>query len=463
VPGADAAARQALLRELLPAHLERLRWSAERLAAHQRNGLRALLRVAIDRSPFHARRLAGVVPEAVELADLAELPTMTKGDLMAAFDEVVTDRRATRAAVERHLAGTGVDAAELDGGFMVLASGGSSGERGVFVYSREAAATYLLACLRPGLARMLAMFGTLPDEPPPVAIVAAGSAVHATRGLASLFGGDLMDVTSIDATDPLPAVVERLNGLRPLLLQGYPTAVRRLADEQLAGRLRIAPLSVTTSSEPLTPADRARIGEAFGVGVRDQFGSTEGLVGVSAPDQPAIVLASDLCIVELVDADDRPVAPGTPSAKLLVTNLFNHVQPLVRYELTDCFTRVPAAADEADADGHLRVTVEGRADDELRWGPVVVHPLVVRTVMVKTPAVREFQVQQTSGGIDVACVADERFDADDLRARLAAGLDGAGLADPEVTVRVVAADRLVRHPVTGKTRRFLPLPTRPRP
>jgi phenylacetate-coenzyme A ligase PaaK-like adenylate-forming protein len=130
VTDAGLAARHGLLRPALPEEIGRLSWSAERIAEHQRDALRSLLRTAIDRSPFHAGRLAGVVPEAFELDDLASLPVMTKAEMMAAFDEVVTDSRVTRSAVEAHLAKTGFDAEELAGEFPVLASGGSSGERG---------------------------------------------------------------------------------------------------------------------------------------------------------------------------------------------------------------------------------------------------------------------------------------------------------------------------------------------
>jgi phenylacetate-coenzyme A ligase PaaK-like adenylate-forming protein len=454
VADAEQRSRHALIREGLPEHLERLRWPVGRIATHQRDALRSLLRTAIERSPFHAPRLAGVDPETFELADLESLPVMTKTEMMTAYDDIVTEPGLDRTRVEAHLAEIGFDAKELPGGFTALASGGSSGERGLFVYSREAAAQFVLAIVRPGVARIIALLGSLPDDPPSVAAVAAGSAVHATRSLASLFAGDLMHLTSIAATDPLPEIVARLNDLQPLLLQGYPSTIRHLANEQAAGRLRISPLSVTTSSEPLTTDSRARIGEAFGVGVCDQFGSSEGLVGTSPPDDPTIVLASDLCIVELVDTHGRPVPAGTASAKVLVTNLYNPVQPLIRYELTDVFTRQPDAA----SGGHLRVTVQGRSDDELRWGSVVVHPLVVRTVMVKTPAVTEYQVHQTPLGIDLACVGTADFDPEGTRVRLAASLQRAGLSHPEVTVRTTTADQLLRHPDTGKTRRFIPLP-----
>ena len=140
--------------------------------------------------------------------------------------------------------------------------------------------------------------------------------------------------------------------------------------------LQAAPMAVTTTSEPLDDGARARINEAFGVGVSDMFGSTEGVLGVSPPDDPVIQLASDLAIVELVDHDNRPVDPGTPSTKALVTNLCNRVQPLIRYELTDSFVERPTPSN-----GHMRVTVEGRRDDELTFPDnVVVHPSAIRSV-----------------------------------------------------------------------------------
>jgi hypothetical protein len=52
----------AALTSKLDAHLPRLGWDADRLAAHQLDCLRALLAHAMEHSPFHARRLAQVDP-----------------------------------------------------------------------------------------------------------------------------------------------------------------------------------------------------------------------------------------------------------------------------------------------------------------------------------------------------------------------------------------------------------------
>ena len=52
---------------------------------------------------------------------------------MANFDRIVTDKRLTRALVEQHLSSAQVGAA-LIGEYFVLATGGTTGERGIFVY-----------------------------------------------------------------------------------------------------------------------------------------------------------------------------------------------------------------------------------------------------------------------------------------------------------------------------------------
>ena len=176
------------------------------------------------------------------------------------------------------------------------------------------------------------------------------------------------------------------------------------------------------------------------------------MVGASAPDDPVIVLASDLAIVELVDDENRPVPAGTPSAKALITNLFNTAQPLIRYELNDCLVRQPDAPDH----GHVRVTIEGRTDDTLRYGDVTVHPLAIRSTLLAVPAVVEYQVTQTRCGIHVDVVAPDGIDEPSLSRSLRSALDRAGLADPEVTVTSI--DSIERITASGKIRRFVLLP-----
>jgi phenylacetate-CoA ligase len=200
----------------------------------------------------------------------------------------------------------------------------------------------------------------------------------------------------------------------------------------------------------LTPQDRAIITHGFGMPVINLFAATEGLVGLSDPGEDVLTFASDMCITELVDADHRPVPEGAPSARVLVTNLHNLTQPLIRYELTDSFVRHPDAGH-----GHLRATVNGRADDVFHYGNVSIHPHTIRSELTKSPAIREYQVRQAHTGVDVAIVVDDQLDDTALADTLEHSLHTAGLTEPHVTVRTV--NEIARHPDTGKTTRFIPL------
>lgn len=431
-------------------HFARMSWNSGQIQAAQRQGLVRLLAHAAEHSPFHARRLRGIDLSAVGPDDLSALPVMTKADMMDALDEVFTDRRLHRSDVESALARTRAEPVPLLGEYIALASGGCSGARGIFVLDRAALASFASALVRPPGSE------SAPPSPTGVvaAMVAAPSAVHATGLVTALTAGDSSfgRFHLVPATRPVAAIVEELNAIQPALLNGYASMLVRLAHEARVGRLQIRPAQVSSTSETLFPEMRAIITQAFGAPIFDGFGSTEGLVGKTGADDDTFAFNTDMCIVELVDGENRPTPVGVPAAKVLVTNLYNLVQPLIRYEFTDRFIRV------ADAPGHgyLRARVQGRNDEIFHYGDGTdIHPIVMRSVIVATSAVVDYQVTQTSNGIDVSAITTADFDADEFAARLVRALTEAGLQSPRVTVRIV--DRLDRHPVSGKFRRFAPL------
>ncbi|MGD0065410.1 MAG: hypothetical protein ABSB76_18445 [Streptosporangiaceae bacterium] len=74
-----------------------------------------------------------------------------------------------------------------------------------------------------------------------------------------------------------------------------------------------------------------------------------------------------------------------------------------------------------------------------RYGTVTIDPLVIRTVMVKTPGVIEYQVRQTDHGIDAAVVAEGALDQAALASALKRSLHTAGLREPDVYVHEIPA------------------------
>src|SRR4051812_9900924 len=149
--------RSGLQADLLAGYDElsaRMTWDRARIRRHQRERLAGLLRHAATRSPFHAERLAGLDLSDVGPDNLAALPIMTKAELMASFDDVVTDRRITRAGAEAALATADQEPAVVGDDALVMTSGGSSGPRGVFVLDPPAQRQFIGSLSRALVARL---------------------------------------------------------------------------------------------------------------------------------------------------------------------------------------------------------------------------------------------------------------------------------------------------------------------
>jgi phenylacetate-CoA ligase len=296
----------------------------------------------------------------------------------------------------------------------------------------------------------VAAAGGLPPEGLVIGMVGAGSPVHSS-GLGCVTATrPPVRLVSAPASLPIAEIVRRLNAAQPPNLLAYAAKLAELAREQRDGRLKLNLRSVASFAEAISMPERIAITEAFGVPVIDLFASTEGLVGHSEPGETVLTFAGDTCIAECVDDEGQPVPDGVASAKVLVTNLHNLTQPIIRYELTDRFT--PAGTSDG---GALRASVEGRSDDLFRYAEVSVHPFVIGAPLLHAPAVREFQIRQTERGADIAAVIDGDFDPSAVEAAVKRSLRQAGLARPQVGFRRVGA--LDRDAMTSKARRFIPL------
>jgi phenylacetate-CoA ligase len=232
--------------------------------------------------------------------------------------------------------------------------------------------------------------------------------------------------------------VARLNDFQPHHLNAYPSAAALLAEEKLAGRLRVSPEAVFTNSEPLSTELRQRLEQAFGVRPFNFYATTEGLYGHDC-ERGSMHLFDDMCIVENVDDDGAPVPPGEVGTRILVTNLFNRVVPLVRFEVSDLLAVDPEPCPCGRSLMRLGA-LEGRAEEVLRVGGVAVHPLQFALVTAD-PAVREFQVVQRGDALRVrVALRDGAAEAPArLRARLCARLEQLGVARPDIEVEPVAA------------------------
>jgi len=450
---ADEALRArhvALAGRLVEEHVARISWSRAQLAAEQRRALRVLLTVASSRSTWHRERLAGIDLENVAVEDIQTLPVMTKSDLMENFDDIVTDRRLTADVCANHLAHLDGDSYLFDE-YHVIASGGSSGQLGMFVYGWEAWATCYSSIVRFQV-RDWRSDPALVDVPRVVAVVAAARPTHISAAIGRTFSGTGMTRHLLPATLPLVDIVAGLNELQPTILQGYGSLLHRLALEARTGGLRIRPRRIVAISEPLLPETRALLAEVWGAPVSIGYGMSEGVFahgcahGTHLPD--------DLCLVEIVDSDGRAAPPGQLGQRILVTNLYNPVLPLIRYEVTD---EVRVDPEPCPCGSVLRRIddPQGRFDDTFGYPDgTMVHPHVFRDVLGQHPTLVEYQVRQTLRGADVAIVTDGPIDEPAVADRIAAALRHVGLVQAVVIVHAVAG---IDRQGSGKLKRFVPL------
>jgi phenylacetate-CoA ligase len=416
----------------------RERWSRPQLEELQRRGLRELVAHAVAHSPLQRERLAGL-----EDSELAGLPTMDKSLLMERWDEAVTVPGLRLADVEAHLAGLERDE-YLAGGYRAMATGGTTGQRGVFAFDRREWST----CLA-GFLRWSDFMGVRPRLPRlRIAAVGAVSPLHMTARFADTVDVGLHRVLRLDARAPADELAAALQRFRPDTLNGYPSALALLADEQLEGRLSISPWRVATTSEVRTPEMEARIVAAWDQVPYDVYGITEvGIFAVDCPHHEGMHLFEDLAIVEVVDAEGRPVPDGEPGARVLVTNLFNRTLPLIRYELPDLVTVSPQAC-PCGRPFRLVTEVAGRADDVLALPgpdgrPVPVHPLALRSPLAGRSDVRQYRIVHDAGGLEVEVVlaggVAAEVAAPEIAALLRERLSALGVQPPPVHVRPVAA------------------------
>lgn len=381
--------------------------------------LAELRRHAATASPHHAEALAGL-----EGAPLAELPVLTKDELVRDFDRITTDARVTAAALQRHV-DTSAPGTRL-GRYWVGASSGSSGRPVLLPSERREWAAKLTNAAR---AQAIVGAGAI-DGPRRVARIASPSSWHLSAQVGATLADPRRPTLRLPASRPMDELLHELQAWDPTVLNGYASILGAVADAQLAGEVGLRPRRVLSSGEPLTEGVRARIREAWGVEPHDQYVTTEaGFVAAECDAHDGMHVIEEDTVVEVLDD------------AVLVSVLASRTVPLLRYRIDDRVRVDP----EPCACGRTtpRLHVEGRARDLLAvrhgTGATPVHPVVFTQVLDRQPLAGWRVVHR--GGDVVVEVAGARDGFDELavvRDVGAALLDVTGAAVPVTVVRVDA-------------------------
>lgn len=449
------------MRARVPVLLERLDWPAEKLKAWREARLRELVRDAQVHSVWFGRRFAGIDAVALTEDSLKDLPPMTKDDVMAHFDEIVTDSRLTLDVCETHLAQLKSDAYLLDR-YHVSASGGSSGRRGLGVYDWEGWADGWAGFLR-CLVRLRARD---PDAAParnPIvaAAIAALDPTHMSSAVPQTFSDPTtMVMHRFPVTLPFEQIAAGVDALKPDLLIGYASMLHRLACAAQEGALAVTPKIIVSASEPLLAETRRAINTAWSARMLNFWASTEAMtLAVSCGFGPGMHLNDDQLIIEPVDADGHAVPCGVRAAKIYVTNLSNvRPLPLIRYEITDEVTLLDTQCPCGSAH-RLIDDLQGRLDDGFYYPRIgMIHPHIFRSRLSQERYIVEYQVRQTPRGAAIATCCNGEVDFARIQDSLVYDLDRIGLAAAEISIARV--DKIARQK-SGKLKRFVPLEPTP--
>lgn len=312
--------------------------SRDEIAGLQKDRLNALVAFARSNSKFYMEKYEGLPAH----PSLEMLPMVNKQELTSRMQDWVTDPDFSVEALESFIEEEGVGNLFMDK-YSVSTTSGTTGEPlRMMRDSRHVTINGALLQERLYNGPLLKEMPDLTGKMTKFASVLATGGHHAAstgfekRRAALAAEGITGTMELLSIGEPVSDMVQRLNAFQPEVVTGYPSVLHILAGEQKEGRLRINPNAVLCSAEQLTDDARKLMEEQFDCPVGNVFCSTEGGEVALLCDHGHMHLNPDWIIVEPIDRVGNPVVPGTMSEGVLVTNLANAVQPIIRYHVDDC-------------------------------------------------------------------------------------------------------------------------------
>lgn len=438
-----------------------------RILAIQKQRFRRLLHHTVKNSEFYQELYSGIDIDDCRLSDL---PIVTKSAMMDNFDRFTTDSRLKLREIQQWLADKNNDGKWYLEKFLPIATSGSTGEYAVVVYHRKALELVQasLSVRHPFGFRRSAYEHTIILLTQLLSAKARIAAIAVARGnlvaiikKAPAFHRFLAKLKILSMFDPIDQIVAALNEFQPDCLISYPFFFAILAREQLAGRLKIAfnhPLSfLAGGGEPLTEHTHRLALEAWNMRIQDDYGTAECyFMAASCHKFGRLHLMSDLCILEVVDGDYNPVPQGKYGEKILVTNLANFVQPIIRYEIEDVVAYAGHSC-ECGLPFPALLPIQGRTSDFLYFqkpqgGYERFHPYRFRGPLFYIKELHQYQIIQTARN-ELAFFyvpqSDEGNIEQQLRQTLEEALRQAGL-ESRVTLKLKRVETIARDDRSGK-------------
>jgi len=286
---------------------------------------RKLLKYAYNHSSFYHELYTNSGIKSNQLNDIPidDLPPINKNMIINNFERIITLKN-SKANEILSFAYENRDPLKLyKDKYQVVHSSGSSGTSSVTIYSlKEMAIAYSLTMrmLTPekGKFYKTAYYAGVDGR-----FAGASFAMQSSRSFFKKYN----DSRYLDINASLGETIDELNDFQPNILTGYGMGIAILAKNQEKGRLKIKPEMIIIGGEAIASADYQVIKDAFHVPVNDLYGASECYcMGIGKEEYNGIYLMEDYNYIEIMDDH------------ILVTNLFNYTQPVIRYRIDDILT-----------------------------------------------------------------------------------------------------------------------------
>jgi phenylacetate-CoA ligase len=416
------------------------RASPQELLAYQRALIEALVIHARDHVPYYRDRLACLfgVDGAIDLSRWSEVPILTRQDAVAHFAEIRAPQLPEQFGAIQEFWTSGTSGSPLN--FTVNA---------VARVAYNAAMTRLVLWYDADLAQPMAQIRVFRQGEP--ATYPDGKSWKGwSRACPDAY------THGLDLRTPARQQVEWLIRKGCHYLTTSPSNAMAIAYAATPAQARELGLKLIFSiGETVIPGARELIAERLGARLVGIYSSEEvGIIATECPEAPHYHVTAENTLVEIVDENAQPVAPGE-SGRVLVTGLYNYATPFIRYDIGDvaipsdvpcpCGRSLPVITQIIGRTRNAFIFKDGTRAWPRVWDARAMQALV---------PCREFQIVQTGyETIEFRYVPDGSERAADL-----AGLNAYAREHlhPSVEVATVETTTLTRSP-GGKHEPFISL------
>jgi phenylacetate-CoA ligase len=417
--------------------------SPEELTRRQNVRLNALLRYAVERVPYYKQQMKSPGRTAENL-QLQSFPVMNKSLIRSRLQEFL----ATGVPEHRRMA---------------RRTSGSTGEPFLHYLDSDTIpiiyASHLFYDswfgLRPFDKYLRIVFPHQPDHAGASASWLARARHRCTAQLKHVYERMTQEFVSVFEVGPeqIGLVYRRIAAFRPDFVLGYTSTLATAAEHLLEqGRELPYPIrGVITIGETVTPLRRKLIERYFRSPIINRYGLREfgGWSAQNCLSSPGLFhINTELVALEILKEDGTPSRSGE-TGRLVITDLFNRVMPIIRYDTGDLATQADEARCGCGRGFPQFGQIEGRAVESLltRSGTSVSSIVLGRYLREGGSAfqysdhlnfIRHYQaIQEDSLAVRFLVVPEPGFDSD-RRQRLAGDLARLLGTDLEISVEQVA-------------------------